>query len=137
MNICNDNKRLFYSILSNTRCVNAVPMGCLGVFSAFKNKKKAIKELWKVTNSCYKVCVMCNEAWLSLLWVRGMSGRQAEMTIIIKRSACNYIKQRILADGLMSNFEFVSFSKKIATYELKIMNVLWFGLESHLKWSLR
>lgn len=51
LNICNDNKRLFYSILSNTRCVNAVselliaewyrgkcarvPMGCLGVFSAF------------------------------------------------------------------------------------------------------
>lgn len=53
-----------------------------------------------------------------------MSGRQAEMTIIIKHSACNYIKQGIVADGLMSNFEFVSFSKKIATYELKIMDVL-------------
>lgn len=53
-----------------------------------------------------------------------MSGRQAEMTIIIKRSACNYIKQRILADGFVSNFEIVSFSKKIATYELKIMDVL-------------
>lgn len=40
-----------------------------------------------------------------------MSGRQAEMTIIINAQP-------------VSNFEIVSFSKKIATYELKIMDVL-------------
>lgn len=50
-----------------------------------------------------------------------MSGRQAEMTIIINAQP---VITSNLADGLISNFEIVSFSKKIATYELKIMDVL-------------
>lgn len=75
---CNDNKRLFYSILSNTRCVNAVselliaewyrgkcarvPMGCLGVFSAFFlfKKKKPLKNYEKLLTLATKfvLCVM-------------------------------------------------------------------------------
>lgn len=73
--MCNDYKRLFYSILSNTRRVNAVsellivewyrgmcaglPMGCLGVFSAYFFKKR-LKNCEKLLTLATKfvLCVM-------------------------------------------------------------------------------